>query len=187
MKRGKLILYSKIITPILTLAYSLYLFTIIFTPKYILNGVISGEIALTYNRLEYYGEKIKFDAFSTINTLIIPAIILSIYQTIISIVAIIKINKGKNVKKEMKLLFSGSLTSISISGLIIGLLKAVEIEIEKLNIDLNYISSAGRIMFGETIIQITLVTSILMNPLMILMATIIQIVMTTISYLKLKD
>ncbi|MEM3615875.1 MAG: hypothetical protein QXX09_04410, partial [Candidatus Methanomethylicia archaeon] len=60
----------------------------------------------------------------------------------------------------------------------------MEIEVGKLDINLNYISSAGKIIFGKTIIQTISLIDMLTNQSIIIMATIIQITIITLAYIR---
>ncbi|MEM0083771.1 MAG: hypothetical protein QW743_07980 [Candidatus Methanomethylicia archaeon] len=186
MRENKLISQDKIIiliSSISTIIYTAYILTIIFTPKYILSGVINGYIALLHSKLEYYNKTILIDFLSTIPILTIPILILAVYQISIAINVIINVYRGKVSVHMVKLMFGGGLASINICGLILGLFKILEQETTNLNLNLNYISSAGKISFGTTIIQIPQLMSIMTNQATIILATIIQTTIISIAYI----
>ncbi|MEM1550292.1 MAG: hypothetical protein QXE58_04530 [Candidatus Methanomethylicia archaeon] len=186
MRENKLISQDKIIiliSSISTIIYTAYILTIIFTPKYILSGVINGYIALLHSKLEYYNKTILIDFLSTIPILTIPILILAVYQISIAINVIINVYRGKVSVHMVKLMFGGGLASINICGLILGLFKILEQETTNLNLNLNYISSAGKISFGTTTIQIPQLMSIMTNQATIILATIIQTTIISIAYI----
>ncbi|MEM3986381.1 MAG: hypothetical protein QXR39_06400 [Candidatus Methanomethylicia archaeon] len=186
MRENKLISQDKIIiliSSISTIVYTAYILTIVFTPKYILSGVINGYIALLHSKLEYYNKTILIDFLSTIPILTIPILILAVYQISIAINVIINVYRGKVSVHMVKLMFGGGLASINICGLILGLFKILEQETTNLNLNLNYISSAGKISFGTTTIQIPQLMSIMTNQATIILATIIQTTIISIAYI----
>jgi len=186
LRENKLISQDKIIiliSSISTIIYTAYILTIIFTPKYILSGVINGYIALLHSKLEYYNKTILIDFLSTIPILTIPILILAVYQISIAINVIINVYRGKVSVHMVKLMFGGGLASINICGLILGLFKILEQETTNLNLNLNYISSAGKISFGTTTIQIPQLMSIMTNQATIILATIIQTTIISIAYI----
>lgn len=173
---------------VLASAYSVFLgFLTIYlavTPLYMVDGVIKGYVALTHHELVFYDTPIRCDALFSTSLLFLPVLILSTYIMFAGMLTLYLFLSGRNFDVGVRWLFSGALSLIAFSGLVLALINRVLSTIAtQLNLNLNQVSSAGILYLGTSRISVVYPTGYLLSPLTIFAVIQAYVALITATYL----
>ena len=177
-RMGTLLLIASLV---LSAIYGLYLMYIVLTPLYSFRGVVSGEVAVAWYKLEMNGEKIHLSTLDTIRILAFPLYTLGFFSVTIGILgSLIAVRKPRLKQVIMEMNLAAALSAIIYSALIVQLGRLIAREAFHLDIDLVYTNNAGLVNFGQTEIYKHAATSLL-NPGPVLAITTLYLVITAIA------
>ena len=161
--------------------YGSYVMYIVITPLYSFKGVVSGEIAVAWYKLEMSEKEIHLSTLDTIRILAFPLYTLGFFSIAIGIAgAFITLTKSRLKQVIMEMNLAASLSAVIYSALIIQLGRLIAREASHLDIDLVYTNNAGLVDFGRTEVFKHAVTNLL-NPGPVLAITTFYLVMTVIA------
>lgn len=172
---------STLASLLMSLIYGFYILYIVVTPLYSFSGVVTGEIAISWYKLEMDERKIHISALDAIRILAFPLYTLGSFATTIGTIGTyiaLRRSRLKQVVIEMNL--AVSLSAIIYSALIVQLGRLVSREAKHLDIDLVYTNNAGTVNFGQT--EVYRHTAImLLEPGQVILITAVYIFLTIIA------
>jgi len=176
---GTLLLIASLV---LSAIYGLYLMYIVLTPLYSFRGVVSGEAAVAWYRLEMNGEKIHLSTLDTIRILAFPLYTLGFFSITIGILgSLLVVMKPRLKQVIMEMNLAAALSAIIYSALIVQLGRLIAREASHLDIDLVYTNNAGLVNFGQTEVYKHITTKLLEpGPVMLITTAYLILTMVTI-------
>ncbi len=168
----------------LTVTYSIYLLIVVTQPLYVVVGVIEGYVALSHYSLTYYGRQLQVDSLHNVSTLTIPLYCLSIYLLTSGLLTVYCSVRRRDLTLPVKLMFGGGLSTATLSGNLVGLIhRVVLIELPRLGVSLNIVSSAGRVYLGSSAVQAIRPMNLLTSPLTIALLTVVYVMVSGLTYI----
>ena len=178
-KIGTLLLLTSLALGVI---YGSYVMYIVITPLYSFKGVISGEIAIAWYKLEMSEKEIHLSTLDTIRILAFPLYTLGFFSITIGIAgAFITLRKSRLKQVIMEINLAASLSAIIYSALIVQLGRLIAREASHLDIDLVYTNNAGLVNFGQTEVYKHITTKLLEpGPVMLITTAYLILTMVTI-------
>ena len=165
-----------IVSLVLGAIYGVYLMYIVLTPLYSFRGVVSGEVAVAWYRLELNGEKIHLSTLDTIRILAFPLYTLGFFSITIGILGSLLVVRKPRLKQViMEMNLAAALSAVIYSALIVQLGRLIAREASHLDIDLVYTNNAGLVNLGQTEVYKNTVARLLEPGLVMFITTIYRI------------
>ncbi|PUA33680.1 MAG: hypothetical protein B7O98_04510 [Zestosphaera tikiterensis] len=165
----------------------LTLITSVVTPIYRFHGVVEGEVALSWYLLSYYDEVVRVASLDAVRVLTIPLFILSTFLIASSAYALLTyvFKKFNSLLSAAELLLGGGLASITMSTLLLSIVRILTTEVSGLSVDNVFYTSAGLVNFGRTYYYVNSLTSTLLNPLTVMALNTINALLAGATYVLL--
>ncbi|MEM2020888.1 MAG: hypothetical protein QXP80_01510, partial [Zestosphaera sp.] len=173
-----------IVSTTLTVTYGIYLLVVITQPLYVVVGVIEGYVALSHYDLKYYGRQLLIDSLHNVSTLTIPLYCLSIYLLTSGLLTVYRYVRHRDLTLSVRLMFGGGLSTATLSGYLAGLIyRVVMVELPRLEVSLNTVSSAGRVYLGSSAVQAVQPMNLLTSTITITLLTVVYIIVSGLTYI----
>jgi len=177
--------FSSIILLILYAALIIYLLT---APLYTYAGVVAGYVSIMRYSLTYYGKPLSLPSLDAASMLSIVPLSVSVLCTASSLFSA-AVYASKKLRQRYlwtsaQLLFGSSLVAVSASPLLIQLRRVIEAEASNLALSNIRYTSAGLLNFGSTSVHVNTFALSLLTPPVVLIATAITLVATTLALLE---